>query len=245
MPALKLATFASRRGVLARTVLLLCASAACSSSAHSPGAGSPEAGADGETEIDAGDAGPACAPASLGTWTPPPYHHGQPAQAAACTSALLHDFYASCLGPSASTSACDDNWGSGQDVPDIAHANCEQCLVTASSSPTWGPVVNYGPTVSINVSGCIELLDPSSETCAAAVQDADECEHQACDDACPALGEFDSCVTIADQGACASFAQASACQAAEVDGGRASVCAGATFEDLFFAVANVFCGGSD
>ncbi len=180
-------------------------------------------------------------PARLGHWTVRAYHHAQPAQAAACTTALIDDFYASCLGPMGSTSACDQNWGSGEDIP---HATCQQCLVTSSSTPTWGPVVNYGTTVSVNIAGCIELLDPTNLACATPIQQADECEHQACDTACPALADFDSCVSAADQGACAAYAQGSTCESAEADGGPAQSCVlGTTFEDLFVVAAKTFCAG--
>jgi hypothetical protein len=174
----------------------------------------------------------------------PSYHHAQPAQAAACTSALIDDFYASCLGPNASASACDQNWGSGPDVGDIAHATCQRCLVTDSTSPTWGPVVNYGTTVSVNIAGCIELLDAMNVPCAMSVQQADECEHQACDVPCASLGAFVSCVPVADKGACASYVQAATCQASEADGGAARTCvSGASFGDLYAAAARAFCGG--
>jgi hypothetical protein len=187
-------------------------------------------------------------PADLGSWTPPAYHNAQPAQAAACTTALIDDFYASCLGPTGSESACDESWGSSTE--DITHATCQECLVTQSSSPMWGPIVNYetsteGDVVSVNVAGCIELLDPMKVACAMSVQEADECDHQACDTTCPGLADFDSCVMVADQGACAPFVKGATCQAAEADGGAAAACVrGMTFEDRFVAVAEVFCGGS-
>jgi hypothetical protein len=179
-------------------------------------------------------------PAPLGSWAPT--HHGaQPAQASACTAAMIADFYASCLAPSANGSACDQSWGSGED---LAHATCQNCLVTPSSNLTWGPVVNYGSSVSVNVAGCIELRDPGSAACATSVQQADECEHQACDAPCPALADFESCVAAVDQGACATYSQGAMCEASEADGGPAQACvAGATFEDLFTVAASVFCAG--
>jgi hypothetical protein len=227
--------------------VVACASGAlaCGSSAAT---GPVDAAIDaGAGETGASEAGPTCQPATLDEWMPAAYHHAQPAQAAACTSALVADFYASCLGPTASGSACDQNWGCGDDggcIEDVAHATCQRCLVTPSTNPTWGPIVDYGATVSVNVAGCIELLDPANTACATSVQQADECEHEACDTACPALADFDSCVAVADEGPCATYAQGSACQAMEADGGPASACvAGATFGELFAAAAKVFCGG--
>jgi hypothetical protein len=216
---------------------------ACSSSAAT---GSVDAAIDSGAQTGVSDAGPTCQPAGLAGWTPPAYHHAQPAQPAACTSALIADFYASCLGPDASSSACDENWGCGDGgcAEDVAHATCERCLVTPSTNITWGPVVDYGSTVSVNVAGCIELLDPANAGCAMPVQQADQCQHEACDTACPALADFDSCVAVADQGICAAYAQGSVCQATEADGGPARACvAGAAFGDLFAAAAQVFCGG--
>jgi hypothetical protein len=228
-------------------LVLACASGALACGSSAPTGSVVDAAIDsGAADTGVGDAGPTCPPAGLEGWTPPPYHHAQPAQAAACTSALIADFYASCLGPDASSSACDANWGcaDGGCAEDVAHATCEQCLVTPSTNVIWGPVVDYRSTVSVNVAGCIELLDPANAACPTPVQQADECQHEACDKACPALADFDSCVAVADHGVCATYVQGSDCQATEADGGPARACvAGATFGDLFAAAAQVFCGG--
>jgi hypothetical protein len=156
---------------------------------------------------------------------------------------MLADYYGSCLGPASSETACGQNWGAGED---IAHATCAECLVTPGTSVTWGPLVSFGTAgiVSVNVAGCIELLDPADVACATPVQAELECEHEACESACPGPVQFPSCVAAADEGACASYAHGATCTLAEADGGAAASCvAGATFEDLFLVAAKVFCGG--
>jgi hypothetical protein len=198
---------------------------------------------------DAGDAGPAlaCPPASLGSWKASPYHHASAAQPAACTTALIADFYASCLGPSASTTACNPTWGTGEDT---AHQTCQGCLVTPESAATWGALVSFGSTVSLNVAGCIELLDPGAPgvTCATFVQQADECEHRACDATCPvtddaSFANWRACVSAAGTSVCAAYAGPAGCAQSQHDAGPALRCVnGATFEEQYAAIAAVFCG---
>jgi len=194
---------------------------------------------------DAGDSATPllCPPADLGTWQPPAYHHADMAQSMACTAALISDFYASCLDPNATPMECNQNWGSGQDP---AHQTCQNCLVTQGTALTWGPVVAYGMMVSLNIAGCIELKDPAQVTCATSLEQADACEHQACDAPCSKydLAAYDQCIAAADQGACATYVSAAGCAAAEADGGAAAVCLGGqTFQDKFTALAQVFCAG--
>jgi hypothetical protein len=190
----------------------------------------------------------ACPPASLDEWVPPAYHPAQPVQQV-CSVLFINDFYNSCLGPSSSSSACAENWGAGEDVP---HSLCQACLVTSSSSMTWGPLVNYGEaggtgTVSANVAGCVELLDPSKVACATSVQQADECQHQACDSVCPvtdstSFANWQACINAAAQTSCLSYLESAACVNAE-DAGPAATCVdGPDFESEFVNIATVFCG---
>jgi hypothetical protein len=208
-------------------------------------------------EGGAGDGGPtdahlACPPASLDEWTVPPYHPAQAREPTACSALLLNDFYQSCLGPASSNDACQQGWGAGADT---AHQTCESCLLTPTSASAWGPLVSYGAagdagtggTVSVNVAGCVEILDPSQVSCATAVQQADECQHQACDATCPvtdstSFGDWQACVAAAAQGECSGHLQAAACVNGE-DAGPAAACVdGQSFEDQFLAIATVFCG---
>jgi len=219
--------------------LLLCAPAlGCGS--HGGGA-APDAGV-----TDAGvDAPLACPPAPLDEWTPPDYHQPDMAQPMACTAAMIGDFYSSCLSPVATQATCSQNWGSSEDA---AHQTCQSCLVTDSQQPTWGALVNFGPTVSLNVGGCIQLLDPSQMGCAQAVQQADACEHQACDVKCPvsdsaSFADYQQCIDAAANGECGTYGTAAQCQNGEDAGPAAACVTGTTFQDLFTSVARAFCGG--
>jgi hypothetical protein len=222
------------------------AGAACgSSSAHGGGGGG-----DGGAGISDGgaDAPLACPPAPLDEWVAPGYRHAQARQPLACGAGLIQDFYASCLGPAATNDGCNQSWGAGED---LTHQTCQNCLVTASGATAWGPLVNYGTTVSVNVAGCIELLDPSQASCAASVQAADVCQHQACDGACavdPAdptsFGTWQACVAATAQGECNAYLASAACAGSE-DAGPAAPCVdGKTFADDFLAIAAVFCGST-
>jgi hypothetical protein len=216
--------------------------AACSSKgAHVVGS---DGGSDGGL-----DAGPlVCPPAPLDEWTPPAYIHAQAVQHV-CTTAMLQDFYTSCLGPMQSATACGLNWGAGEDV---AHSVCQACIITPSSGMTLGPLINYGNgsgsgTVSVNVAGCVELLDPSKESCAASVQLADECQHAACDATCPVTDEtaflnWQACTNAASQTSCAADVTAAGCVNAEDAGPAATCLSGADFQSQFLAIAPVFCG---
>jgi hypothetical protein len=120
-------------------------------------------------------------------------------------------------------------------------------MVTPSTAATWGPLVDYSSTVSINVAGCIELLDPSQVSCAQTVQAADVCQHQACDTACPvgqdagSFTDWESCVRGAAQGECSAYVGPASC-ALTVDAGPAAACvSGKSFADDFLAIAAVFC----
>lgn len=236
-------------GVVAVTVTValgLCVASACSSTRSSRGAATSEAG-----PTDAGVDAPLACPPSLDEWVPPPYHHAQPPQAA-CSTLMINDFYNSCLGASESSNACAQNWGAGEDT---AHSLCQACLITPTSATTWGPLVDYGSgngqgTVSVNVAGCVELLDPSHDSCATSVQQADECQHQACDPTCPvtdstSFANWEACVGAAAAGPCATYLASAACVNAEDAGPAATCVSGPDFQTEFIDIATVFCGGGD
>ncbi len=241
-----------------RTLALATCAAALGACSSGSAGHSPAAGGDGAAPTDGGaaDAPLACPPAPLDEWAPPAYHHAQPRQPAACSTLLINDFYQSCLGPTSSNDSCQQTWGAGADT---AHQTCEECLVTPSSATAWGPLVSYAPgggdggsaggTVSVNVAGCVELLDPTQLSCATSAQQADECEHQACDTTCPVsdsatFQNWQACIAASAACECNTYDQAAACVNAE-DAGPAAACVdGQTFSDQFLAVATVFCGTS-
>jgi hypothetical protein len=120
--------------------------------------------------------------------------------------------------------------------------------VTPDNAGTWGPLVSFGSTVSLNVAGCIELLDPGAAgvACATSVQQADECEHQACDAKCPvtddaSFADWRACVSASGSSVCAAYSGPAVC--AQRDAGPALRCVnGTTFEEQYTAIAAVFCG---
>jgi hypothetical protein len=233
--------------------LLALGFAACSSKGSAPrsSTGDSAAPTDGSGGIDAPLA---CPPASLDEWSAGAYHHAQPLQPAACNALLLNDYYTNCLGPSSSQDACNQEWGAGEDP---AHATCQSCILTPSSATVWGPLIDYGTggdggaggTVALNVAGCVEILDPSQLVCATSVQVADECQHAACDTSCPVTDvasytDWQACIDAAGTGECVAYLQSAACVNAEDAGPAAACVTGQTFEDEFFAIADVFCGGA-
>ncbi|HEY8090908.1 MAG TPA: hypothetical protein VIF09_23765, partial [Polyangiaceae bacterium] len=108
-------------------------------------------------------------------------------------------------------------------------------------------VANAVPDV--NVAGCLELTDPGALSCSMALAGVLECGHAACDLVCPAsdvpsLQQYEACVKIATGpgGGCPPTSCLS-----QVDAAAASPCMpgpDAGTDDLFLAVAPVFCGGS-
>ena len=250
-----------RKGMKSVRFAAVVASAACAALAFAA-CSSKSSGTHGSPVGDSGspsdamglsDAPLACPPANLDEWQVPAYHHAQAPQPTACNALLLNDYYTSCLGPTATTDSCDQSWGAGEDV---AHATCQSCIVTGSAATKWGALVDYGTgadggaggTVSVNVAGCVELLDPSQEPCAVEVQEADECQHAACDPECPvsdgpSFANWQACIQASGLGECQGYLQSAACVNGE-DAGPAAVCVtGETFEDEFLAIATVFCGG--
>jgi len=105
-------------------------------------------------------------------WVPP--LTGTP-HANACTTAQIADFYASCLGPGDTLSACN--------AFQSADATCFHCLATESTAPEYGPLIYYNgafPVDVLNVAGCIALAEPCNLPCAKAALAYQTCALAAC-----------------------------------------------------------------
>jgi hypothetical protein len=207
--------------VLSGAGLVALGFAACSSKSsgtHPSSAGDSAAPSDANM---VSDAPLACPPANLDEWNAGSYRHAEGVQPSACNALLLNDYYASCLGPTSTQDACNQSWGAGEDA---AHATCQTCILTPSSASLWGPLIDYGTggdggaggTVSVNVAGCVEILDPSQLTCAMSVQLADECQHAACDPGCPvsdaaSFADWQACIDASAQGVCLAYLQSASC----------------------------------
>lgn len=135
---------------------------------------------------DSGCAAGSVAPGSI-PWVPP---HAQPT---ACTSQQIDAFYAACIGPSSTDSACKA-FGSAVDT-----AACYFCIFSLSTDPTYGAIV-YTPFpgglayTELNTGGCIAVLDPCNAECGHAVQALARCQDESCKTGCLALADFKSCV---------------------------------------------------
>lgn len=212
-----------------------------SSSSQSPAGSAQDAGGDATQDSSQPVA---CPPALPSQWAPPAYKHASAPQPAACTSALIDDFYSSCLALNATAASCNVNWGN----PDSAHQRCATCLQTQSNAATWGPLVLYpNKTVSLNFAGCIEIKDAQNVTCSVNVQAVDACVHAACDARCPIADDNQSffnwqqCIGAARAGSCAALVAAAACRDAEADAAAADCVSGAEFAAAFPRIAAVFC----
>jgi hypothetical protein len=169
-----------------------------------------------------------------------------------CSSDQLDAFFAACLVTTATTATCSAFAGAA------ANTACVACLASNASDDTWGPVVDNGRFFTLNVDGCMELVDPAlGKSCAVADQAASACEDQACRASCPfdssaspgardaQQAAYDACTVQADAAGCATLAAAAACVDAERDGGAASVCVrGRTFREIYDAIAPLFCAPS-
>jgi hypothetical protein len=209
---------------------------------------------DARDAADAAETSAPCAPGDVTSFTPS-FHSPSGAHQAKCTFAQIDAFYTACLADTATKATCAPF---GLDGGVVDHA-CAACLVSKSSDPTLGPVVVYplsaGSAVEIDFAGCVALVDPSATPCAKAYQAGVECEHAACDTACrgddsASFDQYEGCRGAANVGECSAYTKAGQCvqalgDAGASDGGDATsrcLFAGTTFEELYRAIAPLFCG---
>jgi hypothetical protein len=180
-------------------------------------------------------------------WVPP--LNGTP-RANACTNAEIANFWASCLGPGDTVSACNSFQS--------ADSTCFHCLVTQSTAPEYGPIIYYGgafPLEVINVAGCIALAEPCNLPCAEAALAYLACNLDACNPgAGPCNGasnaEVLSCIPEAETCGCVGYSIPDNCYMGLVDDPAAhpavALCnladAGAFDEANYTAIATFMCG---
>jgi hypothetical protein len=168
-------------------------------------------------------------------WVPP-----TGAAQGACAPQDIANVYAACFGAGATDDTCSSY--------EANSPTCASCVFSASTDPSWGPIVGFADTIAVNQPGCLDLVDPGEAACAQAAESQTECEHALCDASCPvtdtpSFEAWEQCAAEADQGACAGYD--GTCLDADLagDGGGAS-CGGADFATAFANVATVFCGSS-
>jgi hypothetical protein len=163
-----------------------------------------------------------------------------------CTSQQIGSLYQSCIGSSATTSACNSFVAS--------NGACSNCVLTAATASKWGPLVLVNDSFLINIGECIALVEPCNAACAAAYVDLNECQIAACttgpgcDDAgAPAiLACTNEAVTCTS---CSGFAgAAAACESAmkadPADHPAATACGitATTSSATIQAIATAMCG---
>jgi hypothetical protein len=210
--------------------------------------GDAEAGVDAGTDsgVDAGICTPpqpgVCGPGDVSgfqpTWHPPTGAHQ-----GACTTAQFPAYYTACLDPNATVTTCD--------AFTQANAACAACITTDDTAAQYGPLVNRTQigVVSVNVAGCIALLEPCNLGCAQAYAANDECTETSCGPNCPVVDDisfqdYQACTQTADQCGCATRNASAQC-VTQLTGSQhpAGQClAGTTFQQFYDFVAPLFCG---
>jgi hypothetical protein len=184
----------------------------------------------------------ACSPASVQSytphWTPPTPHQSS------CSAAQIVS-YATCLAPPSdpNSPACASWLGADASAE---NAECRTCFAASSATAsTWGPLIDAGSTVEINVAGCLALVggDPEGAGCAGQYQALQGCESLACATNCANASSdaLAACVTAADGTACSNYVAAAACVS---EAGAAAACfgpPGATYAQVLTAVGTAFC----
>jgi hypothetical protein len=188
-----------------------------------------------------------CEPADVSGFTAPVYVPATGANQGKCTTTQIQSFYEQCLASTATQASCALLVGAMAAPLDKA---CAACIISRETDAKYGVIVEHKGFVSVNLAGCMEIADPTNGlACARAYQAADSCGRAACVANCPVIDQaslmiYQACVTQVEQHGCASLNAKAACAADEAAGGAAACFLGSTFQDLYFAVAPIFCGFS-
>jgi hypothetical protein len=223
-------------------------------------AGSDAASDAGDAAID-GDAGDAddagvdsgggvCAPPPPGTCGPgdvstfqPTWHPPTGAHQGLCTSTQISAYYTACLDPNATTSTCQSF--------QLSNAACAACISTDDTASSYGPLINKANVgiVTINVGGCIALLEPCNLECAQAYMANDECTESSCAPNCQVFDQL----SFDDYIACTQTADTCGCTTENTRAQCANLLTGSThpaetcitapdFQTFYQQVAPIFCG---
>jgi hypothetical protein len=182
----------------------------------------------------------ACRPGDVETFQPLSYHPAAAAWQGVCSPDAIAGFYAACIGPERTSTACDAF------MSDKTTGPCAACILTPDTASHDGPLISHQTFITANVAGCIELTDRGSLYCAKVVQALGGCELAACQANCPvndsaSLAAYDACAGQADIAGCQSYAMLAACVDAG-DAGQSAKCLTASFPDFYNQVVPLFCG---
>jgi hypothetical protein len=187
----------------------------------------------------AGSDASTCSPQNLGNykpvWVPPR------APLSACTSSQISTYVTDCIADE-DAGACSSFEG------DTTNFDC--MLSPLSSSETeYGPLLNAGGAIELNLGGCVALKDPCQTPCAVALEAELQCLEATCGVVCPltdmaAETAYDDCLDKAATCSCLPETKvADDCQT-ELVGTPAAVC----FPVMDFVMGAetlgmIFCGG--
>jgi len=180
-----------------------------------------------------------CSPQTLSgfspSWVPPQTSR-------ACTASQITNLISTCFGASSSESGCQAL------LTSTADQTCNECMITGSTAPAWGPLVYHATSGYYvpNVGGCIALLAPCQMECAAAYEAKLSCEFAACESVClSSVAGFNTCTGVAGGCECApDVAAVVACESALAVGPQAECFFDANnFLEAAQSFGTLFCGG--
>lgn len=83
---------------------------------------------------------------------------------------------------------------------------CHECIFAPADGATWSPIpVSSGKVVTLNIGACYAIVS-GKDDCGKAVQNAFDCEFEACA-ACTSDGELESCRVKSRSGACKAYSE--------------------------------------
>ena len=116
---------------------------------------------DGATQkIDGATPPMTCQPADVSNFMADAYHAARP-EPNTCTLSQIGRFYTACLAPGSATCGTFT-------APDAGESDqlCAACILSRTTDPTYGPIIEHQGWQELNVAGCLEMTDPSLLACA-------------------------------------------------------------------------------
>jgi hypothetical protein len=181
-----------------------------------------------------GTCGPGNVSGFTPTWKPPTgMHQG------ACAAGDISAIYADCLSAAADPLLCS--------IDQSNYPACYACLFSAPTAASWGPFVNQtNGLISINMGGCIDLVDPGHQACAQSAEAQYECELQSCEANCNVTDQasynlYAMCLQTTDACGCRPEAIAGAC-VNSLPAMDSQCTTAASFQAFYNYYAPLFCG---
>jgi hypothetical protein len=134
--------------------------------------------------------------------------------------------------------------------PDAGNKTCIECMVSPPSAASYGPIIidSTDNVDTLNVGGCIALVDPCQMPCAYAATAVQQCHFAACA-SCPlstaaGLQAFNACSDVADTCSCLPESTANQACVSRMKTSETANCYPAQgFATAAAFYGKVFCGG--